>query len=140
MKIIKIRKRIQRAVRVEVHLISGQGRILVGLSSCNVELNGLGLRLRPSESELDTQRMWHAACPYNSDIMCLTHMFALHTQNWRVIMGQDILIIWTKWKAFVLKNFKRWGEWVLICIWTYSIVFCGVLFQHFDVIKLKLRL
>ena len=57
MKIIKIRKRIQRAVRVEVHLISGQGRILVGLSSCNVELNGLGLRLRPSESELDTQRM-----------------------------------------------------------------------------------
>lgn len=44
-------------MRVEVHLISGQGRILVGLSSCNVELNGLGLRLRPSESELDTQRM-----------------------------------------------------------------------------------
>ena len=55
MKIIKIRKRIQRAVRVEVHLISGQGRILVGLFSCNVELNGLGLRPRPSpESELET--------------------------------------------------------------------------------------
>ena len=42
--------------------------------------------------------------------MLLTQMTVLHTQNWRVIMDMDILTIWTKWKAFVLKNFKRWGE------------------------------